>query len=155
MSPSSDAARRIALVIWAALLGGCVAFLAVGAFLRAGGQLGGAPAPEILPWTALALGVVLVALSFVVPRLVGGRSGASPEDVARTRFIVGWALRESATLLGTLAWAVSGDAKGLAAAAIGLASLAATMPSAERWSDAVHLARGDSGGASSGSGGRG
>jgi F0F1-type ATP synthase membrane subunit c/vacuolar-type H+-ATPase subunit K len=137
--PSPDA-RRTTLVVWAAQLGGSLFFFAVAAFLRLGGQGPAAQPPELLDWLALALAVVLVAASFTVPGLVRPATAASPEAVARTRLIVGWALREAAALLGTVVWLLSGDAKPLAGFAIGIAALAASIPTGDRWRGAVEAA---------------
>jgi hypothetical protein len=142
MPPTAPDARRTALVIWAAQLLGCAAFFAVAAYLRIGGQLSASRPADVLDWIALALPVLLVALSFTVPGLLPPPAGASPEAFARTRLILGWALREGAALFGTVVWLLSGDVKPLAAFAIGFAALAASVPTADRWRGAVEAAGG-------------
>jgi hypothetical protein len=143
--PTSPDPRRIALAIWAAQLGGCVLVLAVAAFLRAGGQLKAEAPPEIADWLALGLAAVLLAMSFTVPALVRPPSGTSPEGAVRTRFILAWALREAAALFGAVVWLLSGDAKPLAGFALGIAALAASMPTEDRWRTALEAAGGSAG----------
>ena len=137
--------RRTVLVIWAALLGGCVAFFAVAAFLRSSGQLPASEPIELLDWLALALPVLLVALSFTIPGLLRAPPGVAPELFARSRLIVGWALREGAAIFGTVVWLLSGDAKALAGFAIGVAALAASIPTEDRWRGAVEASGGTPG----------
>ncbi len=140
--PTLDA-RRITQLIWAAQLGGCLLFLGVAGLLRTMGGMGLAPQPDVLLWLGLVLPVSFVAASFVVPALV--RPAGEPEAVARTRLIVGWALREGAALFGTVVWLLSGDGRALAGLAIGLAALAATMPTEARWRAEVEAAGGKPG----------
>jgi hypothetical protein len=142
MTPASESGRPVTFVIWGALLTGCAIFLGVASYLRGTGQLGGDPAPELLPWLGLGLAAAAVAASFVVPGLVRGPPGLDAVGIARARLVVGWALREGAALVGITFWLISGDGKALAAAAIGLAALAAAMPTAERWRAAIEAAGG-------------
>jgi len=132
--------RRTTLVIWGAMLTGCLLFAGVATYVRSlGGMAGGRP-PEVLGWLALALPVVLVAASFSIPSLF--RPQGVPEGVARARLIVGWALREGGALLGAVVWLISGDAKALAGFAIAVTALAATPPTDGRWRAAVEAAGG-------------
>jgi hypothetical protein len=140
--PTLDA-RRTTQIIWGAQLGGCLLFLGVAVFLRSTGQVGLEPRPELLGWLGLALPVVLVAASFSVPSLVRPSGGA--EAAARTRLVVGWALREGAALAGIVMWLLTGDGKAMGGLASGLAALAATLPTADRWRLAVEAAGGKPG----------
>jgi hypothetical protein len=137
--------RRIVLVIWAVLLGGCLSFLAVASYMRSAGMVRPSDLPELLAWIALGFGVLLVALSFTVPGQLRPLAGATPEVLARSRLIVAWALREGAALFGMVVWLLSGDAKALAAFAIGFAALAATPPTEDRWRGTVEASGGSPG----------
>ena len=67
--------RRTTLVIWGAMLTGCLLFAGVATYVRSlGGMAGGRP-PEVLGWLALALPVVLVAASFSIPSLFRPQGG--------------------------------------------------------------------------------
>lgn len=139
MPPALDD-RRTTLVIWGAILAGCLMFAGVATYVRAQGGMAGDGPPEVLGWLALALPVVLVAASFSIPALV--RPQGAPGAAARTRFIVGWALREGGAFFGLVVWLIGGDAKALAGFAIALTALAATPPTAGRWRAAVEAAGG-------------
>ncbi|MFT3917392.1 MAG: hypothetical protein QM704_25890 [Anaeromyxobacteraceae bacterium] len=137
MTPEPDA-RRTAIILWGALLSGCLAFFGVAAYLRASGAMEHATVPPALGLLALGLSVALLAASFAVPRRLA--PGGPPETVARVRLLVGWALREAAAMLGTTVWLVCGHVPALAAFVIAVAALAATAPTEARWRDALAAA---------------
>ena len=123
--------RRIATLLWAALLVLPVAFLGVATTHRH------EPSTEhaaLLLWVAVVASAFNVALSRVLhPRLEAARGGG-PEAVTLTRFLVGWALCEAAALFPLVAFLVSHDLRLLAVLALDVVALVFLYPSDRRWS---------------------
>lgn len=122
-----DAAYRVLLVIWGALVAGVVIFAVVSyALLRSGAfqPVGGPGSP--LAFTLITVGFGLLIVAPFLGQAVGRRStgaGGTPANVAayQTSMIVGHALREAAGLLGVVTALVAGALLGgyvLAAAAV-------------------------------------
>ncbi len=125
-SPSPLPAQTVARIIWFAIACGASLFLAVVAFVRWSNPTSGDPRLGVLVWVAL--GVALAGLA--ASRAVARAGAPSDPAQARTRMIIQLALCEVGALLGAVAWLASGDARSLAAAAVGLFGIALAFPRA-------------------------
>lgn len=125
-SPSPVTAQTVARIIWFAIACGASLFLAVVAFVRWSHPTSADPGLSVLVWVALGVALAGLATSRAV-----ARSGA-PADPgqARNRMVIQLALCEVGALLGGVAWLASGDARSLAAAALGLLGIALAFPRA-------------------------
>jgi len=123
--------RRIATLLWAALLVVPIAFLGVATTLERH-----APSTEhgaLLLWIAVIASAFNVALSRVLPpRLEAVRRGGR-EAVTLTRFLVGWALCEAAALFPVVAYVVTHDPRLVLVLALDMAALVFLYPSDRRW----------------------
>ncbi|WP_242337111.1 MULTISPECIES: hypothetical protein [unclassified Anaeromyxobacter] len=123
--------RRIATLLWAALLVLPVAFLGVAVTRARGASPGGHAA--LLLWLAVVASAFNVALSRVVPpRLEAARRGGR-DAVTLTRFLVAWALCEAAALCPLVAYLVTRDPRLVVVLLLDLAALAFLYPSDRRW----------------------
>ncbi len=123
--------RRIATLLWAALLVVPIAFLGVAVTLE--------NHPPYTEHGALLLGIAVVASAFNValsrvlpPRLEAIRRGGR-DVVTLTRFLVGWALCEAAALFPLVAYLVSHDPRLVVVLALDMAALVLLYPSDRRW----------------------
>ncbi|WP_242343105.1 hypothetical protein [Anaeromyxobacter terrae] len=123
--------RRIATLLWAALLVLPLAFLGVAVTRARGANPGGHDA--LLLWLAVAASAFNVALSRVLPpRLEALRRGGR-DAVTLTRFLVAWALCEAAALCPLVAYLVTRDPRLVVVLVLDLAALAFLYPSDRRW----------------------
>jgi hypothetical protein len=130
--------RRVATIIWGALLAGVLMFLGVALFVRMPGTPG---LVEVLLPVAGGLSVVSTAISWLwavrmknPARAVG--SGAAPpgsEAFALTRLIVACALCEGPALFGTVGLLLTGDAVMLLPFALSFVALLAHFPGDRHW----------------------
>lgn len=137
---AADANRRIATIIWGALVAGVALFLGVVLQLAPVG----APDPQ-LPGlfflVASGLAVASVAMSWLwavrapIPaRPVPGAAGPpSPGDVGRTRLVIAAALCEGASLTALVFYLVTGDARVLLPFALSAGALLAHFPGERHW----------------------
>jgi len=132
MSSTPDI-RRVAYVIWGALLLGPLSFAGVVSLVGSGLRPPGRPAPWLLAELSLAFAFAAVIGSRVVPRLMRPAPGVSPEQFALTRNVVALALCEGASLIGLVAWMLTGGEWAVVAAAMGVAGLIACFPGDARW----------------------
>lgn len=133
--PQPIPTRRVALVIWASLLAGVLAFAVIATFVGPGVRQGplALPAPEVLVAITLGLSVLMLVLSRVVPPRLQGATGARPEALAITRTIVAMAPNEAAALVAIVVWMLTGAALVLVPFALSLAAMAGAFPSEVRW----------------------
>jgi hypothetical protein len=126
--------RRVALLIWLALLAGLLVILVVGTF--AGPAAQGHPFdPEratTLVFLATALTVAMVVASRVLPRVLRP-TASEPAQLALARHVMACALCEAGALFCVVVWTVSGDAVVLAPFVLALGGLVACFPSEGRW----------------------
>jgi hypothetical protein len=126
--------RRVATVIWGAMLAGLVFFLLVGTF--AGPAAQGRPVnPErstSLVFLATALTVAMLVASRILPRLVSPPAPA-PGQLALARHVMSCALCEAGALFCIVVWTVTGAAMVLAPFVLALGGLLACFPSEARW----------------------
>lgn len=130
--PTQDP-RKIARIIWGALLAGQLIFLAVAVFLR---PSMGQPDPEltrVLLALVAVLAVTSVALSRFIPGRIPARPGLSPDQVVLNRGIVAWALCEGPGLFAVVTFLLSGSPYALGLLLIPLAGFLISYPSDARW----------------------
>jgi hypothetical protein len=123
--------RRIATLLWAALLVLPIAFLGVATTLERH-----APSTEhgaLLLWLAIVASAFNVALSRVLPPRLEAARGGGREAVTLTRFLVGWALCEAAALFPLVAFLVTRDPRLVAVLALDVIALVLLYPSDRRW----------------------
>lgn len=125
--------RRTAYIIWGALFLGVLMFAAIAAFVGPGLRRGGSHGPYVLADVALAVAVVCLLASRLVPPRMKPPSGADPEAFALSRNIVAQALGEGAGLLGIIAWMLTGRELAFVAVAIAIAGMLACFPGDARW----------------------
>ncbi|HVH04414.1 MAG TPA: hypothetical protein VNE71_00265 [Myxococcota bacterium] len=134
--------RRIATLLWAALLVVPLAFLGVALTLHRG-----APSTEhrtLFLWLAVAASAFNVALSRVLPPRLDSARGSGREAATLTRFLVGWSLCEAAALFPLVAYLVTRDVRLVVVLALDVIALVFLYPSDRRWN---RLAAAGSGGA--------
>ena len=134
--------RRIATLLWAALLVVPLAFLGVAMTLERH-----TPSTEhraLLLWVAVVASAFNVALSRVLPPRLEAARGGGREAVTLTRFLVGWALCEAAALFPLVAYLVTHDPRLVVVLALDVIALVFLYPSDRRWN---RLAAAGSGGA--------
>lgn len=130
---SALAVRRASYAIWGALLLGPLVFAIVALRVGPGLHRSGGAAPAILAELSLALALLAVLGSRLVPRLLRPAPGASPDQVALTRNVVALSLCEAAALLGLVAWMLTGGEWSVVAAAMGIAGVISCFPGDARW----------------------
>lgn len=157
MPPPSapPSARRIAVVIWAALLGGVLIFSGVALLVPMGRPLGPELASVLLLVT-LAVAVLSVALSFWMPRRIRpGGAVVTGDQLALTRSVIAAALCEGPTLFAVVGLLLTHDASLLLPYAVSLIALLAHFPGSARWERLRAGGRDDApGGGSGAAGGR-
>jgi hypothetical protein len=151
----------VATIVWAALVAGVTAFLAIAAYLVLGVRSGPivpldpAVAPLLLGASA-AVSLVTVAVSWlwaVRMRVVAPRGDASrparaapyppgPEADAVTRLVVAGALCEGGALLALVAFLATADAVALAPFAVSYLALLAHFPGDRHWAQLVGTPQG-------------
>ncbi len=152
MPPPSP--RRIAVVIWACLVGGVVIFSGVALLVPAGGSMGPELASVLLLAT-LAVAALSVALSFWIPRRIRpGGAVVAPDQLALSRSVVAEALCEGPALFAMVGFMVTRDASLLLPYAVSLAALLAHFPGAARWERLRAVGQGGAPGGPGGAGDR-
>jgi hypothetical protein len=153
-SPDNDplAGRlRTMQIIAAAILSGAVGFLVIAVFLRQGGAGAGAANTPLITYIILALAVVNIILSLVVPDMSAAAArrkiaqGAwmpaqamPPDDAGQlsivytTRLLIGLAMLEGATFALLIAYLVEGQAVSLIVAVLLIGAMAWRFPTRAR-----------------------
>jgi len=122
--------RRAATLAWGAMLVVPFLFLAVAATAR--WRVGPPDAVALLFWATVALSLVNVTFSRVLPPRLGPfRAGR--EATAFGRLLVAWALCESAAMFPLVAWIISGDTRLIGVFGADLLALVLLYPSDHRW----------------------
>ncbi len=121
--------RRTGVIVWCAIAGGLTTFAVVATVVGPRTQN---QESAFIARIAVAMAVLLVASSRVVPRRVQARD-LTPGSVAMTRTIIAAALCEGAGLFGCIAWILTGSTWAPVAVAIALAGLLLALPTEARW----------------------
>jgi hypothetical protein len=125
--------RRIAVLVWGAILSTPVLFAGV---TLVAAPPGGMRSPELSGMfrfmAAAVVGLGLV-LARVLPPRIRARSQGSRDTVTFTRLLVAWAILEGAAMFPLVAQMVTGDGLLLAISAVPLAALVALFPTEARW----------------------
>src|SRR3954451_20343950 len=126
--------RRVALIIWSALLIGVILFAAVATYVGPKGFWGrNDQLAAILPPITIGLAVVSLVISRLVPpRMKGGPAG-TPDALGVARTIVASGLNEGGALWAVVGWMLTGSTMALVALAISIAGLLLVFPSRNRW----------------------
>jgi hypothetical protein len=122
--------RRVAVLVWGAMLVVPFFFMALADVARWGDD--GAGATSLLFW----LTVVVSALHIVLSRALPARLGpfrAGREATAFARLLVAWTLCEAAALFPLVAWIVTGDPRLIGVFGVDLLALVLLFPSVHRW----------------------
>ncbi len=155
MPPPSvpPSARRIAVVIWTALLGGVVIFSGVALLVPMGRPLGPELASVLLLVT-LAVAALSVALSFWIPRRIRpGGAVVTGDQLALSRTVIAAALCEGPTLFAVVGLVLTRDASLLLPYAVSLIALLSHFPGSARWERLRAGGRDDAPGGGSGTAG--
>lgn len=126
------AGRPVALIVWVMLLGGAMFFLGVASFVRHRLQPG-RPMPAVTAILAV-LSVLALLASFLMPRFLPTKQGATAESGALSRHIAVLGAGEASALAAGYAFMRGAAPWTLALAAAGLAAMLAAFPSQRRWS---------------------
>jgi hypothetical protein len=131
--PSAVTPRRVAVVVWAAMLLVPFAFLALTSALPPA-RAGAKEMRDLLFWLVAGISALAIVLSRALPRRIGPRTGADGRDlVAFTRLVIAWSLCEAAALFPLVARMLTEDARLLAFFALNVLALATLFPSEGRW----------------------
>jgi hypothetical protein len=122
--------RRLALVIWGAMMLVPLLFLAVADAVRWPSPLGADTG--LLFGVTLAASALFISLAHLLPPSLPS-SSAGPGATVLVRMLVGWALCEAAALFPLMAWIVTGDQRLLGVCAVDLAALLTLFPREARW----------------------
>jgi hypothetical protein len=131
-APAQDP-RKIATIVWWALLGGLLAFLVAASLARPSMGSADPGLTRILTLLATGLAVVEVALSRLVPRFMPTREAVTPDQRALALTIVAAALCEGSGLFCVVVWLLTGTPWIFGALAMALVGLVACHPGEARW----------------------
>jgi len=132
--PGAPHPRRVALLLWTAMVGFLLAFLAMELALDLPAASADAPRGLLLGLgiASSALGIVLSRL--LPPRIPARQAGGRPAALALLRMVIGWALCEGAALFAMAAHLLTQDSRLLLVLAVDLLALLALYPGEEAWS---------------------
>lgn len=125
--------RRVALVIWGALLATPLLFAGVTVVAAPPRDMRSPELAGMFFWMAAAVVGLGMALSRVLPPRIRPRAQGSRDSVALTRLIVAWAILEGASMFALVAQMVTGDPLLYLPFAAGFLAQAALYPSEARW----------------------
>jgi hypothetical protein len=125
--------RKVAPIIWGALLAGQVAFLLVALFAQPGMRPADPGFARTLLLLLASFAAVLVLLSRLLPPRLPRQAGVSPDQHALSRNIVACAFCEGAGLFSIVIFLVTGSPAALAILVLPLAGLVSCWPSDARW----------------------
>lgn len=130
---SSEATRRMVMVIWCVFLAGALGLTVVAAIVGPGIWPHVSSAGAVLAWVILGMAVVCFVASTVLPARIEPTPGATAGTLAVGRSVAATALNGSVALFAPLGWMVSGKVIALVALALSLVGLLMVMPSQQRW----------------------
>jgi hypothetical protein len=126
--------RRVAVIIWSALVGGLLLFAAVATYVGPQFWRQANPVAPLLAAFAVGLACLELVLSLVLPKRLTARVvQAAPGTRALQQTIIASALNEGAGLFGVVTWLLGGLPLSLVAITIALVGLLLAFPSARRW----------------------
>ena len=131
MAAAPNAPRRIALIIWGAILAGVAILVLVAALVGPSLHRDGDPAglAEVLVPLAAVLAAGTLVASRLVPRLVQ----ATGDQGALAKHVTACALCDGGALFAAVVWMVTGAPLALALLLLPLAGLLACWPGDARW----------------------
>ncbi len=130
--PGTPHPRRVALLVWGAMVGFPLAFLAMELALDL-------QAPVESPPRALLFGLAAgssalgIALSRLLPPRIPARQAGGRPALALVRMVIGWALCEGPALFALVAHLLTHDARLLGIFAVDLVALVALYPGDAAW----------------------
>ena len=126
--------RRVALIIWSALLLGVIAFTVVATYVGPRGFWGrNEELARILPPIAIGLAVVCLVISRLVPPRMKQAPAATPDALGVARTVVASALNEGGALWAVIGRMLTGSTLTLVALVISIAGMLLAFPSSPRW----------------------
>ena len=131
--PTPPDSRKVAPIIWAALLFAQVAFLVVASFVRPGMRPVDPGLTRLLLVVQASLAVIAVALSRLLPARIRRLPGVLDDPLALSRNIKACALCEGAGLFSIVVFLLTGSPVALAVLLLPLGGLVACYPSEARW----------------------
>jgi hypothetical protein len=127
--------RRVALIIWSALLLGVIAFTAAATYVGPRGFWGrNDELARILPPIAIGLAVVCLVISRVIPPRMRQAPAGTPDALGVARTTVASGLNEGGALWAVTGWMLTGSTLTLLALVISIAGMLLAFPSSARWS---------------------
>jgi hypothetical protein len=137
-APSSQVEpRRVAVLVWAAMLTLLLLFLVLVLALPAPRLT--APPRNVFFWLAVATSALGVTLSRVLPRRIGPPQAGGRPALAFTRCILAWALCEGVAIFPLVAYLLEQDGRLLGVFAVDVIALVTCYPSEDRWSELAAL----------------
>lgn len=125
--------RRLALLVWGALLATPLLFAGVTGVASPPRDMRSPELSGMFFWMAAAVVGLGMALSRVLPPRIRPRAQGSRDSVAFTRLLVAWAILEGASMFALVARMVTGDPLLYVPFALGFLAQAALFPSEARW----------------------
>ncbi len=125
--------RRLALLVWGALLATPLLFAGVTLVASPPREMRSPEFSGMFFWMASAVVGLGLALSRVLPPRIRTHTQGSRDSVAFTRLLVAWAILEGASMFALVAQLVTGDALLYVPFAAGFLAQAALYPSESRW----------------------
>jgi hypothetical protein len=129
----SGPSRKVAVVVWGAMLAAPVLFAAMTVAAVAPHDLRSPELSGVLFWMAGAMVGLGVALSRLLPLRILPRDPGPRHTLAFTRLVVAWAILEGAAMFPLVAELVTGDPFLYLLCGVAVAAQASLFPSAERW----------------------
>jgi hypothetical protein len=133
MSTPARGPRKIATIIWWALLAGLLIFLVVATVALASIRTADPRLTNVLAVAVSVLAVVEVVLSRFVPRAIRKHEADTADQHALRKNVTAVALCEGPGLFAVVAWMITGSPLVLPALAVSIVGLVACFPSDARW----------------------
>jgi len=125
--------RKVAVVVWGAMVASPVLFAAMTLVVVAPRDLRSPELSGLFFWMAGAVVGIGVALSRLLPLRILPRDQRPRDTLAFTRLVVAWAILEGAAMFPLVAELVTGDPFLYLLCAVAVAAQVSLFPSQERW----------------------
>jgi hypothetical protein len=129
----SGPSRKVAVVVWGAMLAAPALFAAMTLAVAAPNELRSPELAGLFFWMAGAMVGLGVALSRLLPLRILPRDPGPRDTLAFTRLLAAWAILEGAAMFPLVAELVTGDPLLYLLCGVAVAAQISLFPSAERW----------------------